>query len=102
MFRFRQLLHAAWEQFPGKLRGRVLTRLVGTSSTDRIRLPRERLVKINVRELSAQEGSSPVATTWALPPLDGTMQISNRPPRWVVKAIALPSGDQSGSVTLET
>ena len=96
------LLQAAWVQLPGKLRGRVLTRLVGTSSTDKTRFPRERLVKMSEREFGAHEGSSPVARTSTFPPPGGTMQISNTPPpRMVVKTIALPSGDQSGSVTFE-
>ena len=97
------LLQAAWEQSPGKLCGKVFTRLVGTSSTDKKRFPPERRVNMSVRELGAQEGSSPVASTSAFPPPGGTMQISNTPPpRMVVKAIALPSGDQSGSVALKT
>ena len=95
-------VQAAWEQLPGKLRGRVLTRLVGTSSTDKTRFPRDRLVKMSVREFGAQEGSSPVASTSTFPPPGGTMQISNTPPpRCVVKTIARPSGDQSGSVALK-
>ena len=99
----RYLLQAAWEQLPGKLRGRFFTRLVGTSSTDKTRFLPERLVNMSVRELDAQEGSSPAASTSAFPPAAGTMQISNTPPpRMVVKAIALPSGDQSGSVALKT
>ena len=78
-----------------------MTRLVGTSSTDKTRFPLERLVKISVRELRAHEGSSPEATTFAFPPLGSTIHISKLPPLCVVKAIALPSGDQSGSVALE-
>ena len=99
----RYLVQAAWEQLPGKLRGRVFTRLVGTSSTDKTRFLLDRLVNTSVRELGAQEGSSPVASTSTFPPAGGTMQIWNTPPpRMVVKAIALPSGDQSGSVALKT
>ena len=97
------LVQAAWEQLPGNLRGRVFTRLVGTSSTDKTRFLLDRLVNTSVRELGAQEGSSPVASTSTFPPAGGTMQISNTPPpRMVVKTIALPSGDQSGSVALKT
>jgi hypothetical protein len=76
---------------------------VGTSSTDKTRFLPDRLVNMSVRELGAQEGSSPVANTSTFPPPGGTMQTSNTPPpRIVVKTIALPSGDQSGSVAFMT
>jgi len=56
-------------------------------------------VKITVRELGAQDGSSPATNAVADPPPAGTVQIWN-PPIFAVNTIVLPSGDQSGSVQL--
>src|SRR5581483_1834212 len=55
--------------------------------------------KMIVRELGAQHGSSPATNCLASPPSAGTTQIEKFPLP-TVKAICLPSGDQSGLVTL--
>ena len=53
--------HEGWEQLP--CTGLIsFVRLLGTSSKDTTRLPFTRLVYTTVRELGAQEGSSPSAT----------------------------------------
>src|SRR5688572_5624871 len=77
------------------------TRLVGTSSKDSTRLLPLLRVKMTVREFCAQEGSSPLAKTVAVPPSAGTVQML-KSPICDVKTIILPSGDQSGSLGLET
>jgi len=58
-------------------------------------------VKINVREFGAHDGSSPATNSVTAPPPAGTTQIS-KSRICDVNAIHLPSGDQSGSVGLET
>src|SRR6185503_17994958 len=79
------------------MRAISLTCFVGTSSKDKTlawSVPRQ---KISAREFGAHEGSSPETSVIAGPPRASTMQIEN-PDAWEVKAIHLPSGDQSGSV----
>src|SRR5207248_9957603 len=56
-------------------------------------------VKITVRELGAQLGSSPATSAVTDPPPAGTVQIWN-PPMLAVNTMVFPSGDQSGSVQL--
>src|SRR5262249_3488418 len=74
---------------------------VGTSSKDKRRPPPVRRAYTTVRELGDHEGSSPSVSGIAVPPLAGTTQILKERPM-DVNTICLPSGDQSGSVGLET
>src|SRR5579871_5265057 len=84
-------------------RGTSLTCFVGTSSRDNVRFPPPtRRTKTSVREFCAQLGSSPDTSGMAVPPSEGTTQRLKPPAYCEVKAIRLPSGDQSGSEGLET
>src|SRR5687768_4881092 len=80
-----------------KTRGTSLNCLVGTSSKDRRLPPSGPLQKISAREFGAQEGSSPSATSVSCEPSGRMMKIRKVPRVSDVKAIHLPSGDQSGS-----
>src|ERR1039457_738644 len=88
------------ELTPDETRATSLTCFVGTSSKDR-RPPPLRRLNTSVREFSDQDGSSPATSEVTVPPCDGTTQIS-KSPLCEVKAIHLPSGDQSGSVGFAT
>ena len=77
-----------------------LTRLVGTSSKDRVRLLPFLRVKMTVREFGAQEGSSPETSACTEPPWTGTTQMVNPARGCDVKTMFFPSGDQSGSLGL--
>jgi hypothetical protein len=90
------LAHEGSEQLP-EICLTSLTRFVGTSSKHRIRLLLTRRLKTIVRELGAQHGSSPATNFCASPPSAGATQIVKLPLP-LVKAIHLPSGDQSGEV----
>src|SRR5882757_920554 len=56
---------------------------------------------MSVREFGDHAGSSPATRTTGVPPAAGTTQML-KSPICDVNAIHLPSGDQSGSVGLET
>src|SRR5580658_8570391 len=90
------LAHEGSEQLP-EICLTSLTRFVGTSSKQRILLLPFCRPKTIVRELGAQHGSSPATNLCASPPAAGTTHIVKLPLP-VVKAIHLPSGDQSGEV----
>ena len=100
LFRGPYLAQLGCELLP-EIRATSLTCFVGTSSTESTRPLAVRRAKITVRELGAQDGSSPLTNNVAVPPCAGTTQIS-KPFIIAVKTIHLSSGDQSGSVGLET
>src|SRR2546430_1638188 len=73
---------------------------VGSSSKETTPLPFARFrVNTTVRELGAQDASSPATKGVTDPPPAGTAQ-SWKPPMFAVNMIVFPSGDQSGSVQL--
>src|SRR6185369_2272366 len=83
-----------------KMRATCFTCLEGTSSKDKCLPWSWPLQNSSARELGAHDGSSPSTNGMASPPrpsLAWTMQIWKERV-WEVKAIHLPSGDQSGSV----